>query len=332
MTCLLLSETALRRLQPRLEPFSDRLVCVAMDRSGELGPRADLSPADAPPQCGYLSGDLFADGLTDKFVNALLASAALDWVQSAGAGVDHAMFKALAEKGIRLTTNHSQAIGIAEYVLWGVLNHFQGGRLRAADQAAKRWAASLSREVAGTRWLIIGFGAIGEAIACLVRAFGAHVTGIRRNASTSPWADEITTPDRLGDFLGISDIVVLCAPRTPQTANMVDADFLAGMKSGSVLVNVARGGLVDENSLLAALDAGKPEHALLDVFNYEPLPKNSRLWRHPRVTLTPHSSALSAGLQSRTDEVFLRNLALYLANEPLLNEVREFGLSAVKKR
>ena len=109
MTCLLLSETALRRLQPRLEPFSDRLVCVAMDRSGELGPRADLSPAEAPPQCGYLSGDLFADGLTDKFVNALLASAALDWVQSAGAGVDHAMFKALADRGVNI-----QAISTSE--------------------------------------------------------------------------------------------------------------------------------------------------------------------------------------------------------------------------
>ena len=118
-----------------------------------------------------------------------------------------------------------------------------------------------------------------------------------------------------------TDVVVLSLPLNANTANMVDAAFLAAMKPGSVLVNVGRGGLVDEAALLAALDAGKPEHAILDVFQTEPLPAESRFWSHPRVTATPHASPMGSGLQARSDALFVDNLTRYLAGEPLLNEV-----------
>lgn len=319
---LLLTEPSFVRLEPRLRAFAGRLECLVMDENGSvrLGGR-EITPHEAQPECGWISHDIFFASYATSYLETLLQSGALKWVQSAGAGLDHPMFVRLAEKGIRLTTNHGQAIGIAEYVMWSVLNHFQNGRAHAADQAAHQWTKRQSREINGTRWLIIGFGAIGQAVARRAKAFDAHVIGVRRRAEPSPFADEIVTPDQVPDHLGTIDVVVLSVPHTTQTANMVDASFLAAMKEGSVLVNVGRGSLIDESALLAALDAGKPEHAVLDVFRTEPLPADSPFWDHPRVTVTAHTSAISSGTRERSDNLFLENLARYLAREPLLHEV-----------
>jgi phosphoglycerate dehydrogenase-like enzyme len=319
LTRILLSEVAFQRIRPRLDA---QLECVLMDRQGvlRLGD-VELAPEDARPECGWIGHELFADGLVEHYGDVLLQSPALKWVQSGGAGLDRPIFGALLGKGVRVTTNHSQAVGMADYVLWGVLDHFQGGAARAAEQAAHRWTQRRAREIDGTRWLIIGFGAIGEAVARRAKGFGAHVTGVRRKPGESPFADAVTTPERISQHLGDSDVVVLCMPQTAETTGLVDADFLAEMKPGSMLVNVGRGSAIDEEALLAALDAGKPEHALLDVFRVEPLPVDSRFWDHPRVTLTPHSSAMSSGNAGRTDALFLDNLARYIAGRPLLNEV-----------
>ena len=322
MTRILFSETAFHRVQPRLGAMAGRLECLAMDKNGVI--RLDgreISPDSANPDCGWITYDIFLDSIAKSYVGVLMKSTALKWVQSAGAGVDHGIFVTLAEKGIRLTTSHTQSVGIAEYVMWGVLNHFQSGNTHAVEQTARRWTKRRSREISGTRWLIIGFGAIGEAIARRAKGFDAHVTGVRRQHQQSSCADALATPDQIFDHLGDNDVVVLCVPQTAQTMNMVDADFLAAMKPGSILVNVGRGSVIDDDALIAALDAGKPGHALLDVFRIEPLPADSRFWDHPRVTVTAHTSALSSGLDMRTDNLFLDNLARYLAYQPLLNEV-----------
>jgi len=322
MNRILLTDTAFRRIQPRMSALAGRLECAVMDRDGivRLDGR-EISPDDTNPDCGWLSHDIFVGSVAMHYVGALLKSAALTWIQSAGAGLDHPIFARFAEKGVRLTTNHSQSVGMAEYVLWGVLNHFQNGNGRAAEQTAHRWTRGRSREISGTRWLIVGLGAIGEAVARRVRGLDAHVTGIRRGTAPSLFVDSMETPDRLFDHLGDSDVVVLCVPLTAQTVNMVDTQFLAAMKPGSVLVNVGRGGLIDEDALLAALDAGKPEHALLDVFRTEPLPTDSRFWDHPRVTVTAHTSALSSGGEARADSLFLDNLTRYLDGKTLVNEI-----------
>ncbi|HEY0106018.1 MAG TPA: D-2-hydroxyacid dehydrogenase [Rhizomicrobium sp.] len=332
MNRILLTETAFHRVQPRLGGPASGLECLTMDKDGivRLGGR-EISADDARPDCGWLSHDLFVDAVAARYLGVLMQSPALSWVQSAGAGLDHPVFAMLAQKGVRLTTNHSQALGMAEYVLWGVLDHFQGGKAHAAEQAAQRWTKRRSREISGSRWLIVGFGAIGEAVARRAKAFDAHVTGIRRRPGQSAFADAMATPERLRDHLGDSDVVVLSVPQTAQTANLVDAEFLAAMKPGSVLVNVGRGGLIDEEALLAALDAGKPEHALLDVFRTEPLPADSRFWNHPRVTLTAHTSALSAGAEARAEDLFLDNLGRYIAGQPLLNEVTAAEMTAAAR-
>jgi phosphoglycerate dehydrogenase-like enzyme len=129
-------------------------------------------------------------------------------------------------------------------------------------------------------------------------------------------------PEDLLGRLPEADVVVLSVPLTPDTEDLADGAFFAAMKPGSVLVNVGRGGLVDETALLAALDRGAPEHAVLDVFQVEPLPKESPFWDHPRVTLTAHASGNGAGAGARNDETFLENLRRWTAGEPLLYEAQ----------
>jgi phosphoglycerate dehydrogenase-like enzyme len=281
-----------------------------------------ISPAQAAPDCTWLSGDILFGANEPLFRSALQQAPALKWAQSSGAGIDLPIFAMLLGKGVRLTTNHEQAIGISEYILAGVLGHFQGAARRAVEQAAHRWTPSRAREVMGSRWLIVGYGAIGEAVAQRAKGFGAHVTGVRRSAPASFIADAMATPAQLPQLLPESDVVVLTMPKTAETENTVDAKFFAAMKPGSVLVNVGRGAVVDDDALRAALDSGKPERAILDVFRQEPLPADSWFWDHPRVTMTPHNSAASSGIVARGDALFIDNLNRYLAGQPMRNEVK----------
>jgi phosphoglycerate dehydrogenase-like enzyme len=171
-----------------------------------------------------------------------------------------------------------------------------------------------------SRWLIIGFGAIGQETARRARAFGAHITGVRRSRGSHELADAMIGPEDVAAHLPRADVVVLSLPLSKQTENMIDAKFLGAMKADGVLVNVGRGGLVDEDALLKALDAGRPEFAILDVFRAEPLPEDSPFWKQPRVALSAHSSAIGRGLSARADELFLENLTRFAAGKPLLNE------------
>lgn len=281
---------------------------------------AQVSVDDAAPEVVWANADAFFGGASRAFMTAALKSPGLKWVQSGAAGFDHAVFGQFVQKGARLTTSHGQAVGMADYVLWGVLDALQGGPARRAAQAAREWARLPFREIDGSHWVVLGFGAIGKGVAARARAFGAQVTGVRRNPAPDPAADRIAAPGDLPALLPQADVVVLCAPATPETHHIADAAFFGRMKAGAIFVNVGRGALVDEPALLAALDRGVPEHAVLDVFETEPLPTESAFWGHPRVTLTGHASGFSGGNAPRNDALFVKNLGRYLAGEALLNE------------
>ena len=319
MTRILFYEPSYRRIAPRLANLKG-LVPIIMDSEGQCSlDGKPLADDKIDPEIGWASSDLFT-GPVRPYMIALLKAPHLKWVQSGAAGFDNPVFAQIVAKGAKLTTNHSQAVGMSEYVLATVLDHLQMGPERRREQAAKRWTRIAFREVWGSRWLIIGFGAIGQETARRAKAFGAHITGVRRTQGSDPLADALAPPERIPELLKDSDVVVLSLPLSPKTENMADAKFFAAMKPGSVFVNVGRGGLVDETALLAALDAGKPEHAVLDVFRTEPLQADSPFWTHPRVTATAHCSAIGSGLTQRTDDLFVDNLARYLKGERLRNE------------
>jgi phosphoglycerate dehydrogenase-like enzyme len=128
-------------------------------------------------------------------------------------------------------------------------------------------------------------------------------------------------PETIVDHLHRAQVVVLATPANAGTTGLVDADFLAAMRDDAVLINIGRGALVDERALLAALDGGSPAAAVLDVTATEPLPGDDVLWHHPKVTITPHSSAQGDGRHERAADVFVANLARYVAGEALHHEV-----------
>jgi phosphoglycerate dehydrogenase-like enzyme len=318
---LLIYESSFNRIEAGIAALGAEIEPLVMNDAGEVRLHGRLIAEDEVlPETAWANSDVFFAGAARPFMIAMLKSPVLRWVQSGAAGFDHPVFGQIVEKGVRLTTSHGQAVGMAEYVLAGVLNILQRGDDRRAAQAARRWERLPFREVNGSHWLVIGFGAIGKGVADRARAFGAQVIGVRRSQEPDPSAERIAALADLPDLLPNCDVVVLCCPLTDETRHLASAAFFAAMKPGSILVNVGRGGLVDEPSLLTALDRGVPEHAVLDVFEVEPLPSDSPFWTHPRVTLTPHASGVSAGNAPRNDQLFLENLRRYLSGDALLHE------------
>ena len=325
MTRLLIHQAALAPIANTLAKYGPALDTLVMDDLGVITlAGAVVENGSSQPDAAWLTSGLFGSPAAKPFVVELLKAPDLKWVQSAAAGFDHSMFAQIVGKGARLSNSHAHAGPIADYVLAGVLDHFQGGPARRDAQARGVWEELAAREIAGTRWLIVGFGAIGQAVAARASAFGATIVGVRRNRAPNLIAQRVVSLADIHAELPAADVVVLSAPLNADTRGIADARFFAAMKSGGVLANVGRGGLVNELDLLAALDRGLPAHAVLDVFATEPLPTESRFWRHPRVSLTAHSAGDTgqAGEVARRNEaLFLDNLRRYLAGEALLNIV-----------
>ena len=327
MTRLLMIEPAYQRVAAALEPLKDQIEVAVIGDDSQITCNGEALDTDTvQPDWGWMSNDAFGPSGRTLFVS-LLKSNRLSWVHTGAAGLDNPVWGQLVAKGALLTTGHGQAISIAEYVLGEVLSHFQRLPERRAEQAASRWIRVPFREIAGTTWLIVGFGAIGQGVAERARGFGAEIVGVRRSGAEHPLADRMAKLEDVRGLLPEADVVVLSAPLNDATRNMADVGFFAAMKPGSVLVNVGRGGLVDEAALLAALDAGVPEFAILDVFQTEPLPGDSPFWAHPKVALNPHASAFGSGQIPRNDALFLENLRRRLAGEPMLYEAdpRDLG-------
>ncbi len=271
--------------------------------------------------CAMLDSRAWLSDDAGAFQDAIRRAPHLRWVQSAGSGFDTPFLRELVERGIAISRTTVQSLGIAEFVMGRVLSLFQREGDRHALQAARRWQALPFREIHGTRWLIIGFGTIGRDVAIRARAFGAEIVGMRRDATPDPAADRIAHPDRLHDELPGADVVILSLPLSDATRHMIDAAALAAMKPDAVLVNVGRGGLIDHDALRAALDSGRPAHAILDVAPQEPLPEDDPLWSHPHIWMTAHGSAYGDGLSDRADRFALANIRRFLAGEPVLNPV-----------
>ena len=211
------------------------------------------------------------------------------WIHSIGAGVDG--FTGVAEPSVPpaiLLTRASQPFGreIGEYVVARVLAACQHLPRFAEDQRARRWAPHPPRRARGTRAIVVGMGEVGSGIAEALRAIGVAVTGVSRSGRG---AEPVSS---LPDLVPDADWLVLAAPLTPETRHLVGRGLLERCR-GAWLVNIARGGLVDEAALVEALDAGRLAGAALDVFEEEPLPEGSPLWAHPGVIFSPHVAGVT---------------------------------------
>jgi phosphoglycerate dehydrogenase-like enzyme len=268
-----------------------------------------------------LSRDLLSAGLENP--------GRLRWIHTGAAGVSSLLHPELIKRDIVLTNSAGiHAPPIAETVL-GMMLHFARGldhAVRAQQRAEWRPDAYESgesgiRELAGATVGIVGYGGIGREIARRARALDMHIAALRRTPAPGDSAEVITGDDALGQLLANSDIVVLCVPATEQTRGMIGRDELARMQSGAVLINVARGSIVDEAALVDALRGRHLRGAGLDVFATEPLPSDSPLWSLPNVLITPHVSATSPQFWEREGDLILENVRRYLAGRELRNVV-----------
>ncbi len=260
--------------------------------------------------------------------DAFASATRLKWVQSPAVGVGRLMYPELLASAVILTSARGiRARSMAEHVI-GVtiaLARVLPATIRA--QAAHRWAQeeleTATRTLCGQRMGIVGLGAIGREVVKIAAPFGFRVTAIRRRAGEAvpDGVDAVWTPDRLPDLLAQSDVVVLAAPRTPATSRLIGRAQIEQMKPGALLVNVARGKLVDDDALIDALRDGRLGGAALDVFSEEPLDPSSPYWDLPNVIVTPHTSGAMQDYWTPLVELFADNLRRFEKGEPLLNVV-----------
>jgi phosphoglycerate dehydrogenase-like enzyme len=260
----------------------------------------------------------------------LRAASKLRWIHSPAAGVAGMLCPEMVASPVLITNSRGlSADTIAEHVLAVVLALFRRLPLAFARQAEKVWAqeeigaAPGNRTVAGAHVVVVGLGAIGSAAAARLHALGATVTGIRRRweAPKPPGVTDVRPAEDLAAVLPSADVVLLAAPQTSRTRRLIGARQLEQMKPDAVLVNVSRGGLVDEDALADALRAGRLGGAALDVFRGEPLGPDSPLWEVPNLLITPHTSGFRREHWDAAIALFAENLRRFERGEALLNVV-----------
>jgi phosphoglycerate dehydrogenase-like enzyme len=269
----------------------------------------------------------------------------LKWVQLLSAGADHAI-GALKSGRITMTTGSGiHATPIAEYTIASMLAYAHKFHLMVRAQLRHEWLRSgfpgTVEELRGKTLGIIGYGSIGRETARLARAFGMRVLALKRDPANR--RDAGWCPAGLGDPEGVipetffggeqreeilrdSDYITVTLPLSEHTRKFIGAREIAAMKPGAFIVNIGRGEVIDEIALIDALKAGKIGGAGLDVFEKEPLPKESPLWDIENVILTPHMSGANRGYMDKACALFTDNLRRFTAGQPLLNVVdRKLG-------
>ncbi|MFQ5416309.1 MAG: D-2-hydroxyacid dehydrogenase [Myxococcota bacterium] len=318
----------LRCVDPRLEPIS-----LPVDPGSDWFNASPGQPHEEPPPWAVRVAEERLRSLAHAEVLIALTTPKdlmslapnLRWIQGIGAGVEQ-----FAAAGVRrdqvAVTNASgvSAVSMAEFVIGRLLQIWKRFREADAYQATHEFVRTYGRTFAGSTLGIVGMGSIGCEVALRARGFGLRVLGLKRSTrpgDVSELADALYGPDQLHEMLSDCDAVVVAAPATSETHHLFDEDAFGAMREGAVLVNVARGSLVEEAALLEALTSGHLAAAALDVFEQEPLPAASPLWDVPNLYVSAHSSVSVDRYLEDVFEIFSDNLRRYLAGEPLRNAV-----------
>lgn len=250
--------------------------------------------------------------------NAIDDAANLRWVQTTSSGVGPLVKKLkLIERGVEVTTARGMHAGpLTEFTFMALLMHAKGLIHLQKEQAAHRWEYTCSDTLEGKTLAIVGLGGIGRRIAATGKQFGMTVAGLLRpgrNGEPEDFGiDDLFAAEAFHDMLEVTDALVLCAPHTPDTHRMLNRAAFDALKPGAILINIARGTLVDEAAMIVALRSGRLAFAALDVFDTEPLSADSPLWGMQNVLVSPHSASTVATENERITEVFCHNLRLFL--------------------
>jgi D-2-hydroxyacid dehydrogenase (NADP+) len=259
--------------------------------------------------------------------NTLLTSAPkLRFVQSFSAGTDQYDKSLFARRGVRLA--NAQGVNeraVAEHAVALILALTRQLHLARDNQRERRWRGMIGdralreQELGGKTLVVVGLGRIGVRLARLARAFEMRVIGVRRTARPAPdAADEVVAESDLVGALAEADIVALTCPLTPETEGLIDAAALKALRPGALLINVARGKVVDEAALLAALADGRVGAAALDCFHDEPLAPDSPFWALPNVLITPHSAGETGRYEENVVDILIDNIERLLRGETAL--------------
>jgi phosphoglycerate dehydrogenase-like enzyme len=265
----------------------------------------------------------------------------LKWIQFTTSGLDRWAGSPLSTAaGLQVTSlSGAAASQIAEHAVMMVLALGHKMSLMAAYQRKSEWPKDrLDKlqpvELRGSTVGIVGYGSIGRQIARLLTPFGATLLAAKRDAKSledhgfiqqemgdpdGSFPNRIYPAEAIRSMLKHSDFVIVCAPLTPQTKGLLDVDAITSMKHGAFLVDISRGGIVDQAAMIKALQEGRIAAAALDVFPEEPLPPDHVLWGMPNVIITPHIADCSRHYTSQACELFSENLLRYLAGLPLFN-------------
>lgn len=279
-------------------------------------------PSDVPPEATIL----FARPINIRGYQAPIMPPpgwpyGLKWIQLISSGLD--AYPAWLFDEVPVATARGSASDIiAEFVLASVFAYNK--RLPELWKQDADWHLTELVPVSGQTLGILGFGAIGSCLAQKAQALGLRVVALRHSDTPFGIAGVEAAQD-IHELFALSDHLVLAAPLSPATRHIVNAEVLASAKPGLHLINIARGGLVDQQALLDALDKGQLGLASLDVTEPEPLPDGHPLYSHPRVRLTPHTSAISTNRAEILSGVLLDNLERYLRGQPLLNLAQPQG-------
>ncbi|MFP3951833.1 MAG: D-2-hydroxyacid dehydrogenase [Candidatus Bathyarchaeia archaeon] len=245
-------------------------------------------------------------------------TSSLRWVQLCSTGFSDNITPEIRSGDVKLTNAPGiHTIPIAESVIAAMLNHAKRLNQRRLDQERHLWRKLSAEELHGKVVLLLGLGNIGRRVAKLCKAFDMRVIGTKRNIELVENVDLVFKADRLGEYLPIADYLVIAAPLTPETENMIKDEEFKAMKSSAYLINVARGKITCERNLITALNEGWIDGAYLDCFTVEPLPEDHTLWDMDNVFIVPHDSHSSPNIGSRIMEIFIENLRRYINGEHL---------------
>lgn len=265
------------------------------------------------------------DALVTFAYDESFLTSGLSWIHSVQAGVDRFPFEELEERGIRLTNStgiHGDSVG--ETVV-GYMLQFARQLHRHRDREHRRewrypeWDETFT--VDGASLCVVGLGTLGRGIASRADALGVDVVGVRRTPTPVDHVETVYTPGEILDAVADARFVAVATPLTEETRGLVGAEVLSAMREDAYLLNVSRGGVVDEDALLDALRNERLAGAALDVFETEPLPDGSPFWEMPNVIVTPHASGSNREYGRRVGAIVRENVRRLAADEPLANQV-----------